>query len=132
MPETPKRFIKYTAYPGIVSERRITKSDFASVGLEHETVSFHRGNRFMVDATDMPDEVVEVFKEDPDFTISTKDNAPRLMAPPGSLGGSDGPVAGLTAQTAPTARSAGTTGTSTRGTGGTTGARSSGGTGTSG
>lgn len=74
-------FIKYTAFPGVVTERVITASDWSDVGLEGPDVRFNRQNRYMVDAGEMglSDEVLQVFKDDPDFTVSESDKAPRLV-----------------------------------------------------
>jgi hypothetical protein len=73
------KFIKYTAFPGIVSERAITREDFKALGIDHDTVAFNRGNRYMVDASDFPAEVLAVFEEESDFTVSESDKAPALM-----------------------------------------------------
>jgi hypothetical protein len=74
-----KVFIKYTAFPGVVSERSITKDEFKVMGIEQETVSFNRDNRYMVDASDLPEDVIKVFSEDNDFSVGVSDRAPRLM-----------------------------------------------------
>lgn len=71
--KSSKVFIKFTAAPGIVTERRMTDKDFKALGIEHETVVFNRGNRYMVDASEMPESVVRVFQDDDDFSVGTSD-----------------------------------------------------------
>lgn len=117
----PRQFAKYTAFPGIVSERAFTREDFKALGIEHDTVSFNRQNRYMVDITDLPDEVVQVLKDHSDeFSFSGSEAPPRMVgnsavAESGNLPGPQAAVGGTVSSTG----AAGTT------TGGTTGARGS-------
>lgn len=93
-----KTFVKYTALPGIVGRRIITAEDFAAHGIEHETLEWNRGNNFVLDATDLPDEVIALLKEDGGFSFSGSGAAPRL-ADGGTLAdsaGSGGGGSGLT------------------------------------
>lgn len=75
------KFVKYTQFPGIVSERIITAEDFEANGAPGTpTLVFNSGNRFVIDAEEMglSDEALKVLKDDGGFTISTSASAPRL------------------------------------------------------
>lgn len=66
--------IKFTRAPYLIDVKMITERDWAGIGISHPTVIFDRSNRYMVDATDFPDAVVEYFREDSDFSLSTAEN----------------------------------------------------------
>lgn len=110
-----RTFVKYTAFPGIHAERTITKDDWESIGIDHDSITFDRSNRFQIDATDLPEDVLEYFKGDDDFKVSSKDSPPALadggsledLSGTGSAGGT-----GLTGggSTATSAGGAGSTG----------------------
>lgn len=73
-------FVKYTEYPGIVSERIVTKGDLQAAGIEaKDDIVFNRKNRYMQDASEWPEAAVEFFKETTGFTVSESSTAPRLM-----------------------------------------------------
>lgn len=66
--------IKFTRAPYLIDRKGVTEQDWASIGISHPDVWFDRSNRYMVDATEFPAEVVEYFREDSDFQISTAEN----------------------------------------------------------
>jgi hypothetical protein len=125
-------FVQYVAYPGIV-RRGVTKEDFKGMGIDHPDVWFDNTNRNQVDASEMPEEVLEVFRQDPDFKVVEKDEEPRAPksftgegydrdlaeATTGDAPGGEGSVSGTggttAAVTTATSRAGGTTG-GTRGT----------------
>lgn len=117
---TERTYVKYTALPGIVSERSISKADWANIGIDHDDVVFNRGNRFQVDATDFTEEVMEYFRGDDDFSVTTKDSPPAL-ADKGSLENLDGGVSGGSGLTGGATVGGGSTASSATGTTGTTG-----------
>lgn len=69
-----KLTVKFTRAPYLVDVKVIYESDWASIGIDHPTVQFDRSNRYMVDATEFPEAVLEYFRNDEDFQISTADN----------------------------------------------------------
>lgn len=66
--------VKFTRAPFLIDHKGITRKDWASIGIDHDDVWFNRGNGYMVDASDFPDEVMAYFKGDPDFSVTTADN----------------------------------------------------------
>lgn len=123
-------YVKFTDHPGLVSRRIITVDDLKAAGLvpheDQKDFVFDRNNRFMMDTSEWPDEIVDFFKAQPDFTVSDSDKAPVLASSinfddqpfrpePGSgpalaVAGTSGPsVGGSTASTAGVTGTAGTT-----------------------
>lgn len=74
--------VKFTRAPYLIDRKGLTREDWASIGIDHDDVWFDRSNRYMVDASEFPEEVLDYFRNDPDFSISTADNpkAPRPAA----------------------------------------------------
>lgn len=71
---TDSLHIKFTRAPYLIDRKGITEKDWASIGIDHPDVWFDRSNRYMVDASEFPEAVVEYFREDPDFSLSTAEN----------------------------------------------------------
>lgn len=75
-------YIKYTEFPGVVAERVITARDFEDNGAPGTPeIRFNRENRYMIDAGEMglSEEAIQVFKNEPGFTVSESEKAPRLV-----------------------------------------------------
>jgi hypothetical protein len=78
----PTTFVKYTAFPGIVAERSVTAKHLRDdLGLDYQgqDLIFNRANNYMIEATGIPDDVLDALKNDGDFTISTSEKPPRLV-----------------------------------------------------
>lgn len=112
MPQAKGTFVKYKALPGIVGERIITEKDWQSIGISHETVKFDRSNRFMIDASGLPEEVMDYFKGDGDFIVSESDS-PVALADKGVVAQNNG------ASTVPSGGEGSLSGTGTSGGGST-------------
>lgn len=74
-----KKWVKFVRAPYLIDVKVIYESDWARIGIDHPTVQFDRSNKYLVDATDFPEEVLEYFRHDEDFSISTAENP----VPPG-------------------------------------------------
>lgn len=61
-------------YSGVEDERTITKSDWASVGVEHDTVTWTPSQR----VADLPDDAAEVALKQKFFSKATPAQAERL------------------------------------------------------
>jgi hypothetical protein len=123
-----KVFVKYTAFPGLVT-RILTKQWFKDRGHDVDgDVVFNSANRNMVDASEWPAEIVEELKDDGDFQVSTSPTAPKQITnerydsethynvPDGGSLPSGSEATGSDGTTGATdARSTAGTGTSTRG-----------------
>lgn len=131
-------YIQYNAFPGLVT-RVMDKATWKRLEIDFDQdVTFESSNRNTVDASDFPEEVLDVFREDGDFKIVESDTRPkapkqvtgedyeRVMAKANekalALDGDSGDGAGSGASTgsAPTPR---TSATSTASTGKTSKAR---------
>jgi len=78
-----KKFVKYNAWRGIVSERIIYDTDWAKIGITFKTVKFDQSNLFLMDATGWPLPVMEYFNNvDSDFVVLEEDPAAVLEEEP--------------------------------------------------
>lgn len=76
-----KRYVKYDANRGIVSERVISDQDWKDIGVEFGTLVFNKQNMFMLEATDWPIPVMEYFTNvDKNFVVLSEDEASAAQA----------------------------------------------------
>lgn len=117
---TGPKYIKYTLFPGVVTERRISRKDLAGAGVEDADLPandlvWNRENRYMVSAEGASAAVLAILKEDGDFTLSDSPATP-TQADRGALG--DEKAAAIGQMTATPASSGGATGTAVKGSSG--------------
>lgn len=75
-----KTFVKFVAFPGIISVRSISKEEWAKIGIDFQDVSFDNSNRFMNEATAWPEDVMDYFRGDSEFEVVAKDDTPPPLA----------------------------------------------------
>ena len=62
---------EFTRAPFLVDNKGLTRQDIqGAFGIDHPDIWFNRANRYRVDITEMPDVLVDYFKEDPDFKVT--------------------------------------------------------------
>ncbi len=70
-------FIQYVAFPGIVT-RQVGKETWKRLEIDFdENLVWDASNRNTVDASDFPEEVIDLFREDPEFKVVEADKAPK-------------------------------------------------------
>lgn len=108
-PKTKEKvWAKYNGLAGIVSERKISKEDFAAIGVQAEDISFNVQNRFMVDVTDLAPDAINVLENEPDITFTTASNPrPVQVISVGESVAPSGPAQGYEASEASTAEAVG-------------------------
>jgi len=80
--KTPVK-VEYTRYPGIVT-RIIERSDWERLGQDFDTIEFSVAEGYAKDATDWPEGVVEYFKTDDEFTVTSGETVEETSGDPGT------------------------------------------------